>query len=113
MHAPENSNLAKTNLTFTAGNDIELISNNSYDQNGIMYITLAVKTLIDNAANTQRYIGKLSVGPGGTKTIYARTTSNYVLAGWIATDGGLYLYNRTGATITAGQQYELLCSVPK
>jgi len=111
--ATTNSNLVKTNLTFTAGNDIELISNNSYDQNGKMYIMLTVKTLINNTANTQRYLGKMSVGPGGTRTVYARTTNNYVLTGWIGADGGIYLYNRTGIDIPSGQSYEVLCVIPK
>lgn len=108
-----NRNLAKTNLTFTAGNNVELQSNSSYDQNGCIYITITAKTLINNAANTQRYLGKLSTAPASTRTVYARTNDNYVLTGWIGTDGGIYLYNRTGIDIPSGQSYELLCVIPK
>jgi len=107
-----NSDLVKTNLTFTVGVDTELVANTSYKQDGIMYIDLSIKTLIDNAINTQRYLGKLSQAPNRTRTILARTVTNYVLAGWIGTDGGIYLYNRSGVAITAGQTFEVMCIVP-
>lgn len=106
-----NSNLAKTRLSFITGVDVELTSNSTYEENGRLYIDLALKNLTAFTPNTSYYLGQLVQGPKGVKTVIARTNGNYLFSGWIDGGGNISLYNRTGQIIPAGEIFQILSLV--
>ncbi|GLB27411.1 hypothetical protein LXJ15735_36520 [Lacrimispora xylanolytica] len=87
-----------------------MISNDSYKEDGKLYIDFTIKNL-DNVANTTYFLGRLSQDPGVVKTVFARTEENHLLAGWIDGSGYINLYNRTNYNIPAGTEFSVMCVV--
>jgi len=107
-----NSDLTKNKLAFTPGSDTTLVFNNTYEEDGRLYIDLSLKTLTAHVPNTTYYFGKLAQGPERVKAVFARTYGNYLMSGWIDGGGYINLYNRTNETIPSGEVFELMCVVP-